>query len=89
MRQLTGAASPLFCLFVLALGIVVKAVVDNGLDAGVGRLLPHGRPMISHEPPRTQPALARISMAEVPPTRDFCRSHHLAGAVILDREHDH
>ncbi|MER5178761.1 SLC13 family permease [Streptomyces sp. NPDC002896] len=42
VRELVGAASPLFCLFVLALGIVVKAVVDNGLDAGLGRLLPDG-----------------------------------------------
>jgi arsenical pump membrane protein len=30
IRGLVGAASPLFCLFVLALGVVVKAVVDNG-----------------------------------------------------------
>ena len=36
------AASPLFCLFVLALGIVVKAVVGNGLNSAAGRLLPHG-----------------------------------------------
>ncbi|WP_405611914.1 SLC13 family permease [Streptomyces sp. NBC_01511] len=36
------AASPLFCLFVLALGIVVKAVVDNGLDTGIERILPNG-----------------------------------------------
>jgi len=42
VRELVGAASPLFCLFVLALGIVVKAVVDNGLDAGLGHLLPAG-----------------------------------------------
>ncbi|MFF1420504.1 SLC13 family permease [Streptomyces sp. NPDC058280] len=39
---LVRAASPLFCLFVLALGVVVKAVVDNGLDTGVNRLLPAG-----------------------------------------------
>ncbi|QMU74073.1 arsenic transporter [Streptacidiphilus sp. P02-A3a] len=39
---LLGMTSPLFCLFVLALGIVVKAVVDNGLDSAAGRLLPHG-----------------------------------------------
>ena len=36
------AASPLFCLFVLALGIVVKGVVDNGLGDGASRVLPHG-----------------------------------------------
>ncbi|MFF0221368.1 SLC13 family permease [Streptomyces sp. NPDC004629] len=41
-RELAGAAAPMFCLFVLGLGIVVKAVVDNGLDAGLGRLLPGG-----------------------------------------------
>ncbi|MEV7088086.1 SLC13 family permease [Streptomyces sp. NPDC093085] len=40
--KLLRAASPLFCLFVLALGIVVKAVVDNGLDTGISRLLPGG-----------------------------------------------
>ncbi|MFB7666212.1 SLC13 family permease [Kitasatospora sp. NPDC056138] len=39
---LLGAAGPLFCLFVLALGIVVRAVVDNGLAAGAGRLVPRG-----------------------------------------------
>jgi len=39
---LLGATSPLFCLFVLALGIVVKAVVDNGLNTAAGHLLPHG-----------------------------------------------
>jgi arsenical pump membrane protein len=41
-RTLARAASPLFCLFVLALGIVVKGVVDNGLGGGAGRVLPHG-----------------------------------------------
>ena len=33
VRGLVDSASPLFCLFVLALGVVVKAVVDNGLGA--------------------------------------------------------
>jgi arsenical pump membrane protein len=42
VRELAGASSPLFCLFVLALGIVVKAVVDNGLGDGAGHLLPNG-----------------------------------------------
>jgi arsenical pump membrane protein len=41
-RELVGAAAPLFCLFVLALGVVVKGVVDNGLDTGLGHLLPDG-----------------------------------------------
>ncbi|WNI19521.1 SLC13 family permease [Actinacidiphila sp. ITFR-21] len=39
---LVAAAGPLFCLFVLALGVVVKAVVDNGLADGAGRVLPDG-----------------------------------------------
>jgi arsenical pump membrane protein len=39
---LLGATSPLFCLFVVALGIVVKAVVGNGLNTAAGHLLPHG-----------------------------------------------
>ncbi|MFJ6749182.1 MULTISPECIES: SLC13 family permease [unclassified Streptomyces] len=40
--QLVKAANPLFCVFVLALGIVVQAVVDNGLGDAVDRLLPDG-----------------------------------------------
>ncbi|MET7517528.1 SLC13 family permease [Streptomyces sp. NPDC005480] len=39
---LVKSAHPYFCLFVLALGIVVKAVVDNGLGDGIDRLLPEG-----------------------------------------------
>ncbi|MFJ7239528.1 SLC13 family permease [Streptomyces olivaceus] len=43
VRELAGAASPLFCLFVLALGVVVEAVVAGGPAAdGLGRLLPDG-----------------------------------------------
>ena len=42
VRGVAAATSPLFCLFVLALGIVVKAVVDNGLNTAAGHLLPHG-----------------------------------------------
>ncbi|MEV8294870.1 SLC13 family permease [Streptomyces rochei] len=41
-RELLGAASPLFCLFVLALGVVVQAVVSSGPASGLGRLLPEG-----------------------------------------------
>ncbi|MDT0609323.1 SLC13 family permease [Streptomyces lancefieldiae] len=41
-RELVGAASPLFCLFVLCLGIVVQGVVSGGLATGLGRLLPEG-----------------------------------------------
>jgi arsenical pump membrane protein len=42
VRGLASAAGPLFCLFVLALGVVVKAVVVNGLDRGADIVLPHG-----------------------------------------------
>ena len=41
-RRLVGSAGIPFCLFVLGLGIVVKAVVDNGLGSVIGRLLPGG-----------------------------------------------
>ncbi|MBJ6618162.1 SLC13 family permease [Streptomyces sp. DHE17-7] len=41
-RELLGAASPLFCLFVLALGVVVQAVVSSGPASGLGRLIPEG-----------------------------------------------
>ncbi|MFF3517517.1 arsenic transporter [Streptomyces sp. NPDC004393] len=36
------AAAPSFLAFVLALGIVVRAVVDNGLSDALGRLIPGG-----------------------------------------------
>ncbi len=39
---LLRAANPWFLLFVLALGIIVKAVVDNGLAAAIGHLVPAG-----------------------------------------------
>ncbi|MEV0488852.1 SLC13 family permease [Streptomyces atratus] len=42
VNGLVHAANPLFCLFVLALGVVVKAVVDHGLGTGIGTLLPDG-----------------------------------------------
>ncbi|MFJ6570782.1 SLC13 family permease [Streptomyces sp. NPDC091292] len=42
VKSLVVSANPLFCLFVLALGVVVKAVVDNGLGAGIERILPVG-----------------------------------------------
>lgn len=41
-RRVLGAINPAFCLFVLALGIVVKAVTDNGLGSGIRHLLPAG-----------------------------------------------
>ncbi|MEU3651433.1 SLC13 family permease [Streptomyces sp. NPDC032161] len=39
---LVRSAHPLFCLFVLALGIVVQAVVGHGLGTGIDALLPDG-----------------------------------------------
>jgi arsenical pump membrane protein len=42
VRELAGAASPFFCAFVLALGIVVKAATGSGLGARAGDLLPQG-----------------------------------------------
>lgn len=39
---LLRAGSVPFLAFVLALGIVVRAVVDNGLDTALGRLIPTG-----------------------------------------------
>ncbi|MFI5657648.1 arsenic transporter [Streptomyces sp. NPDC051684] len=40
--ELLKAANLPFCIFVLALGIVVKAVVDNGLGDAIARFLPDG-----------------------------------------------
>jgi arsenical pump membrane protein len=47
VRELVAAAGPLFLLFVLALGVVVKAVVDNGLGKGAGRVLPDGSGLLA------------------------------------------
>ncbi|MFI8103241.1 SLC13 family permease [Streptomyces sp. NPDC086023] len=41
-RALLSAASVPFLAFVLALGVVVRAVVDNGLDDVLGRVVPDG-----------------------------------------------
>ena len=41
------AAAPAFLAFVLALGIVVRAVVDNGLADALGRLLPDGSGLLA------------------------------------------
>jgi len=40
--ELISAASPMFLAFVLALGIVVRAVVDHGLAGALGHLIPSG-----------------------------------------------
>ncbi|MFT2816694.1 SLC13 family permease [Leifsonia sp. A12D58] len=42
IRAVLLAINPLFCLFVLALGIVVTAVVDNGLGQAASAVLPAG-----------------------------------------------
>lgn len=42
LRELVSAASPMFLAFVLALGIVVRAVVDHGLAGALGHLIPTG-----------------------------------------------
>ncbi|TXS46919.1 arsenic transporter [Streptomyces sp. uw30] len=41
-KALVGSASAPFLAFVLALGVVVRAVVDNGLDTALGHLIPDG-----------------------------------------------
>ncbi|MER5938165.1 SLC13 family permease [Streptomyces sp. NPDC001928] len=41
-KALVSSASVPFLAFVLALGIVVRAVVDNGLDTALGHLIPDG-----------------------------------------------
>ena len=41
-KELVIAAAPLFCAFVLALGVVVKAVTVNGLGNAVHNLMPQG-----------------------------------------------
>jgi arsenical pump membrane protein len=45
--DLVDAASPLFCLFVLALSVVVAAVVDHGLGSALDALLPHGSGLLA------------------------------------------
>ncbi|MFE2324226.1 SLC13 family permease [Streptomyces sp. NPDC059385] len=41
-RRIAASTAPAFCLFVLALGVVVGAVVDHGLGDGLARVLPAG-----------------------------------------------
>ncbi|WAP58036.1 SLC13 family permease [Streptomyces sp. S465] len=42
VRGAVGAAGPLFCLFVLALGVVVEAVLAGGLQDALAQVLPSG-----------------------------------------------
>ncbi|MFW6722549.1 SLC13 family permease [Streptomyces sp. MAR4 CNY-716] len=44
---LLRATAPPFLAFVLALGLVVRAVVDNGLGTALGRLLPTGTGLLA------------------------------------------
>jgi arsenical pump membrane protein len=44
---LVRSANLPFCLFVLALGVVVRAVVDNGLGSRLGHLLPSGHSLLA------------------------------------------
>jgi len=44
---LVGSTSIPFLVFVLALGIVVRAVVDNGLSSAVGHLVPTGSTLLA------------------------------------------
>ena len=43
LAEIGQAASVPFLVFVLALAVVVRAVVDNGLDSGLGQILPSGQ----------------------------------------------
>jgi arsenical pump membrane protein len=45
--RLVRSASPLFLAFVLALGIIVRAVVDNGLGTAVDHVLPQGSSLLA------------------------------------------
>ena len=47
VRDLVGAANAWFLLFVLGLGVIVRAVVDNGLAAALGHLVPTGSDLVS------------------------------------------
>lgn len=42
VRQLIDESSPGFCLFVLALGVLVKGTLDSGLDGPLRSLVPSG-----------------------------------------------
>jgi arsenical pump membrane protein len=45
--EIGQSASVPFLVFVLALAVVVRAVVDNGLDTGLGRILPGGQSLLA------------------------------------------
>jgi arsenical pump membrane protein len=45
--EIGQSASVPFLVFVLALAVVVRAVVDNGLDTGLGHVLPGGKSLLA------------------------------------------
>jgi arsenical pump membrane protein len=45
-RRIVASANPLFCVFVLALGVIVQGVLDNGLGTGIRHLLPTGSTLL-------------------------------------------
>jgi arsenical pump membrane protein len=47
VAKIAGSAQPLFLVFVLALGVVVRAVADNGLSGLLSRTLPHGEGLLA------------------------------------------
>lgn len=47
VRSLASAVNAPFLLFVLALGVVARAVVDNGLGSAIGQLLPSGSSLLA------------------------------------------
>jgi arsenical pump membrane protein len=47
VRAVLAATSPLFLVFVLALGVLVKGVLDNGLDRVLGDVLPDGSSLLA------------------------------------------
>jgi arsenical pump membrane protein len=45
--EVVRAASPAFCLFVLALGLVVRAVSDHGMDTVIRHITPSGSSLLA------------------------------------------
>jgi arsenical pump membrane protein len=45
--EVLRAASPFFCLFVLALGLVVRAVSDHGMDTVIRHITPSGSDLLA------------------------------------------
>ena len=47
VRRLARSVHVPFLVFVLALGVVVQAVMDNGLQDWMGRIVPHGTDLLA------------------------------------------